>query len=184
MRRTLLLSTFAAVGVALVAITTPPPRRTGRELVHGPRPFQIAAQQVQRIEVDAATRRVVAERAGAGWRVDATLASPALHEALDALVGELAGLRAVDAFRPTDPAALGLDPPAATIVITTARGTQRLQMGSLNAAGSTFYARRDGHARVLQLGVYVLELIRRVIDARDARSDEAREPRGYWPEMG
>ena len=184
MRRTLLLSTFAAVGVALVVITTPPPRRTGRELVHGPRPFHISAERVQRIEVDAATRRVMAERAGAAWRVDAALASPALQAALDSLVDELAGLRAVDAFRPTDLTALGLDPPALTIVVTTARGTQRLEVGSLNAAGSTFYARRDGHARVLQLGVYVLELIRRVVDARDAGSDEARVPRGYWPEMG
>jgi len=184
MRRTLVLAAFAAVGLALAAITAPPPRRTARELVHGARPFRIAAADVRQIEVDVGARRVVAERAVDGWRADAGPASPGLQAALDALVDELLGLRAVDAFRPSDLAALGLEPPAATITLSTARGAQRLELGALNTAGSTFYARRAGHGRVLQLGVYVLELVRRVVDARDAASDEARGPSGYWPEIG
>jgi hypothetical protein len=61
---------------------------------------------------------------------------------------------------------------------------QRLELGALNTAGSTVYARREGHRRVLQLGVYLLELVRRVVDARDAGSDEARGRGGYWPEIG
>jgi hypothetical protein len=149
--------------------------------VRGPRPFLVAGETIARIEVDVRSRRVVADREADGWRVDAVPARPPLRDALDALANELVGLRAIDAFRPSDLAALGLAPPAGTITVSTSRGVQRLELGGLNAAGSAFYARRDGHGRVLQVGVYVLELVRRVVDARDAGSDEAR---GYWPEIG
>jgi len=181
MRRTLSLATFAAFGLALVMLTEPPPRRTARELLRGPRPFRISASTVRRIEVAVATRRVGADRAGDGWRTDAVPASPALRDALDALVDELARLRAVDAFRPSSLSDIGLDPPTGTIVVTTPRGVQRLELGALNTGGSTFYARRNGHGRVLQLGVYLLELVRRVFDAREADAGHARV---YWPEMG
>jgi hypothetical protein len=181
MRRTVVLTVFAVAGLVLVTLTTPPPPKTGAESVRGARAFLVSADAVTRVEVDVGTRRVVADRVAGGWKVDAAPARPQLGDALDALVQELAGLRAVDAFRPSNPDALGLAPPAGSITVATARGVQRLDIGALNAAGSTFYARRDGHERVLQLGVYLLELVRRVVDARDAGSDEAR---GYWPEIG
>lgn len=184
MRRTLALAVFAAVGIGL-ALLTAPPGRTRRPMIHGPRAFTLTADAVRRVEVDLGSRRVVAERAAEGWRVDASTASPALREALDALVQELAGLRAVDAFRASgDLAAVGLAPPEGTIALTTARGTQRLELGALNAAGSTFYARREGHGRVLQLGVYLMEIVRRVVAARDAAASAVRGPRRYWPEIG
>ena len=195
MRRTVVLGAFAAIGLVLVVLTTPPQRRTPAELVRGPRPFIVAGEIIGRVEVDVGSRRVVAERVADGWRVDAAAARPVLRDALDALVHELVGLRAVDAFRPSDLEALGLAPPAGTIALSTPRGVQRLEIGALNAAGSTFYARREGHARVLQIGVYVLELVRRVVEARDAAAAEARgywetDPRrslgsaSYWPEIG
>ena len=181
MRRTVSLAAFAAFGLALVMITEPPPRRTARELLRGPRPFRISASTVRRIEVTIANRHLGADRTGDGWRTDAVPATPALRDALDALVNELASLRAVDAFRPSSLAEIDLDPPTGTIVVTTPRGTQRLELGALNTGGSTFYARRDGHGRVLQLGVYLLELVRRVFDARETGAGHAR---GYWPEIG
>jgi hypothetical protein len=58
---------------------------------------------------------------------------------------------------------------------------QRLALGTLNAGGSTVYARRAGHARVLQLGVYLLEVVRRVPESRML---DAERVRAYWPEMG
>ena len=181
MRRTLALAVFAAVGVAL-AVLTAPPGGTRRPMIHGPRAFNVTADAVRRVEVDLGSRRVVADRVADGWRVDASVASPALRDALDALVKELAGLHAVDAFRSSgDLAALGLAPPEGTIALTTARGTQRLELGALNAVGSTFYARREGHRRVLQLGVYLMEIVRRVVGARDAAASAAC---AYWPEIG
>ena len=181
MRRTIALAAFAAVGIAL-AVLTAPSGRTRPRMIHGPRAFAVTMDAVRRVEVDLGSRRVVAERVPDGWRVDASIASPALRDALDALVRELAGLRAVDAFRASgDLAALGLSPPEGTIALTTARGTQRLELGALNTAGSTFYARREGHRRVLQLGVYLMEIVRRVVAARDAAASSAR---AYWPEIG
>ena len=174
MRRTGSLAAFAAVGLALVMMTEPPPRRTARELLRGPRPFRISTSTVRRIELAVATRRVGADRTGDGWRTDAVPASPVLRDALDTLVDELARLRAVDAFRPSSLSEIGLDPPTGSIVVTTPRGVQRLELGALNTGGSTFYARRDGHGRVLQLGVYLLELVRRVFDAREADAGHAR----------
>ena len=184
MRRTLALAVFAAVGVAL-ALWTAPSGPARRPMIHGPRAFTVTADAVRRVEVDLGSRRVVADRVPDGWRVDASVASPALRDALDALVQELSGLRAIDAFRSTgDLAALGLAPPEGTIALTTARGTQRLELGALNTVGSTFYARREGHGRVLQLGVYLMEIVRRVVAARDAAASAVRGPRRYWPEIG
>jgi hypothetical protein len=181
MRRTLALLGLVLLGLALVAVIEPPRRLTGLERSRGPRPFRASARAIRRIDLEGGGRRLAAERTRAGWRVEGTTASPPLRDALDALADELAGLRAVDAFRPTSLAALGLDPPEGAIVVTTARGAQRLTMGGLNAAGSTVYAKRGGHDRVLQLGVYLVEVVRRVFEARDAQGKTAC---AYWPEIG
>jgi hypothetical protein len=174
MRRTLVLAVFVAVAALLAATVEPPKRLSGPETVRGPRAIRARAHDVQRLELDVAGRRLAAEpAAGGGWRLDAGVASPALAEALDGLVTELVGLRAVDAFRGTDLKPLGLDPPAATIAVTTSRGVQRLAFGSLNAVGSTVYARREGHGRVLQVGVYVVELVRRIFEVRDREARAA-----------
>jgi hypothetical protein len=184
MRRTLGLAVFVIVAAVLAATVEPPRRLTGPERVRGPRAIRAHARDIQRLELDVAGRRLAAERAaGGGWRLDAGMASPSLAEALDALTAELAGLRAVDAFRADDTKPLGLDPPAATIAVTTARGVQRLAFGAMNAVGSTVYARREGHGRVLQVGVYVVELIRRIFEVRD-REGRAAKAVSYWPEIG
>jgi hypothetical protein len=133
------------------------------------------------VELVAGTRRVLADRIGGGWQVAGVSATPAMHAALDALVDELESLRAVDAFKPGELAAYGLDPPSATIAVTSAGGTARLALGSLNAVGSTVYARRDEHGRILQVGVYLLDVVRRVLDAPDAAAGTVRS---YWPEIG
>ena len=80
---------------------------------------------------------------------------------------------------PTDLRDFGLEPPAGTLVVTTARGTQRLALGKLNAAGSAVYARRGVEPRVLQVGVYVLETVERVL-----APDDEHAARRYRPEIG
>jgi hypothetical protein len=180
MRRTLApLAVFAAVGIGLALLTAPSGHAPViRPRVHG---HGDAVRRVRSISARAASSRARAR----GWRVDASPASPARARRSTRARAGLAGLHAVDAFRASgDLAALGLAPPEGTIALTTARGTQRLALGALNAAGSTFYARREGHGRVLQLGVYLMEIVRRVVAARDAAASAVRGPRRYWPEIG
>ena len=168
MRRTLVLLALAALGVALVTTIEAPRRPTARELVHGARPLRTTARAMRRIEVRIGSRHVVAVRAADGsWQRDGAAPDPRFAAAVDALAHELEDARAIDAFRTANPAALGLDPPAGSIGITTARGPERLDLGSLNTAGSTVYARRAGHRRALQLGVYLLQVAQRVADAAE-----------------
>lgn len=181
MRRTLVLAAFVAAGLGLVLAIPQERRRTGAELVRGARPFRVAVDEVRRVEVTIASLSFVAERTGDAWRLDGAPASPSARDAIEALVREIANVRAIDAFRPSSLAEFGLDPPRGTIVVTTARGVQRLALGSLNAAGSAVYARRGGHGRVLQLGVYLIEVVRRVPGARQLEGERVR---GYWPEIG
>jgi hypothetical protein len=183
-RRTLVLAVFVALGAALVAIVEPPRRLTGLERARGPRVFRGPLRTVERLEIDVGGRHLTADRTpDGGWRIEGAPVSPMLGDGLDSLAQELVGLRAVDAFRTSNLAALGLDPPAGTILMTTSRGTQRLALGALNTAGSAVYARRDEHARVLQVGIYVVDLVRRIFGARDAEG-RAASLRTYWPEMG
>jgi hypothetical protein len=150
--------------------------------VHGPRVVAARADDVRRLQLDVAGRRLAVDRvAGGGWRLDAGLASPKLAEAIDALVTELTGLRAVDAFVAGDAKSLGLDPPGATIALATSRGVERLAFGDFNTVGSTVYARREGHERVLQVGVYVVELVRRIFEVRDVEGRAARSDRDSSP---
>jgi Domain of unknown function (DUF4340) len=181
MRRTVVLAAFAALAVALVALVEPPRRRTGSELARGPRALRVVPARVRQVELVAGTRRVLADRLDDGWQVAGVSATPAMRDALDALVDELTSLRAVDAFRPGALAAYGLDPPSATIAVTSADGTARLALGSLNTVGSAVYARRDEHGRVLQVGVYLLDVVRRVLEAPDGAAGTVR---AYWPEIG
>jgi hypothetical protein len=180
-RRTLVLLAFVLLGLGLVWMVEPPRRRSGPETVRGPRPFRIGPGDIQRIEVTMGSRSFVAERVADGWRLDGAPPSAAGHDAIATLADELARLRAIDAFRPSSFEGFGLDPPRGTIVVTTPRGVQRLALGTLNAGGSAVYARRAGHARVLQLGVYLLEVVRRVPESRVLDAERAR---AYWPEIG
>lgn len=163
MRRTLALCALVATGAVLVLLIDPPARRSGPESVRGPRVFRTSVAGVRRLEVTVGGRRLVAERTHDGWRVDGAPAPPPRRDALHDLATVLAGLRAVDAFRSTSFAGFGLDPPSATIVLTTPRGTQRLALGAPNAAGSALYARRDEQPRVLQLGIYLVSALDRVL---------------------
>ena len=168
MRRTVALAVFAALGLVLALVVEPPRRLTGRERARGPRAVRMSAAAVRRVELRTENVRLAAERSGSAWLVDGSAASPMLADALDALVSDLTMLRAVDAFRAPDATAFGLDPPAATIVLGRDGDAERLDLGSLNTVGSTVYARRHGHGRVFQLGVYVVELVRRVLAAHAA----------------
>jgi hypothetical protein len=183
-RRTLVLVAFVAIAAALVAVVEPPRRLAGRERARGPRVFRGSPRAVERLEIDVGGRHLAAERGPDGaWRIENAPVSAMLADGLDSLAHELVTLRAVDAFRTASLAALGLDPPAGTIVLTTSHGVQRLALGALNTGGSTVYARRDDHARVLQVGVYVVDLVRRVFGARDAEGRAARVG-AYCPEIG
>jgi hypothetical protein len=173
MRRTLVLAGLVAVGLALVLAIEAPRRRTGEELARGPRIFRTSPHGIRRIEAALGERRFVAERTHDGWKLDAFPAAARAQEALDSLATELATLRAIDAFRVAAPAAYGLEPANGAIVVTTRRNVQRLTLGTLNSAGSAFYARRDEHARVLQVGVYLLSTIQRVLDEGAIRNQAA-----------
>jgi hypothetical protein len=130
--------------------------------------LRIGADDVREIELHGGTRHLVAVRTAAGWRLDDRPTTTAQAEALDALVETLAGLRAVDAFRPGDRAALGLEPPVATLAVRTARRTRTLRLGKPNAAASALYAEREGHPRVFLIGTGLLSVIDRVFYQRDA----------------
>lgn len=139
-----------------------PAQRSGPESVRGPRVLRLRAPSVRGFEVDAGARRLVAVRTPGGWRLDGRPAAAGAAEALDAFVDTLARLRAVDAFRPRDRAALGLAAPAATITIHTARRELRVRLGTPNAAGSAVYAEREAHPRVFLVGTALLSAIDRL----------------------
>jgi uncharacterized protein DUF4340 len=147
---------------ALLFIVEAPPRRTGPESVRGPRVLRMRAASVRSVELRAGERHVVAVRERGGWRLDRGPAPASAAEALDGLVDALAGLRAVDAFRPERGAQLGLDPPAATITVRTAHRELALRLGAPNASGGSFYAERAGHPRVFLVGTGLLSAIERV----------------------
>ncbi len=144
-----------------------PERRTGLESVRGPRVLRIASRAVERVELVGGTRRLDATRGPQGWLIDGMPADTGTGEALDALVDTLTLLRAVDAFRAGDRAALGLDPPQATLVVHTARRERRLLLGVPNASGGALYVAREGHPRVFLVGTALLSAIDRVFYQHD-----------------
>ena len=158
----MLLLLLVLGAAALLFIVEPPTRRTGPESVRGPRVLRARAAAVRSIELRAGERHVAAVRVPGGWRVDGRPASAGAVEALDAMVDTLTRLRAVDAFRPERGAHLGLDPPAATITVRTARREFALRLGAPNASGGSYYAERAGHPRVFLVGAGLLSTIDRV----------------------
>jgi hypothetical protein len=156
------------LGAAALVLTVEAPRRpTGLESVRGPRVLRVRPDRVRRVELAGGTRRLVAVRAAGGWALDGRPADGATAEALDALVETLANLRALDAFRPGDRKALGLDPPAATLAVFTGDRERRLALGAPNAAGNALYAERAGHPRVFVVGTGMLSAIDRVFYQQD-----------------
>jgi hypothetical protein len=147
---------------ALLFVVEAPRRETGLESVRGPRVLRVRPDRVRRVELVGGARRLTAVRTTSGWEVDGRPADEATVEALDALVTTLAGLRALDAFRPGDRTALGLDPPAATLAVFTDRRERRLALGVPNAAGNGLYVERLGHPRVFVVGTGMLSAIDRV----------------------
>jgi hypothetical protein len=168
-RRTLILAAVVALGALLLTIVHAPTRPRGKEGVRGHRVFGVAAGAVQGIEVELGGRRFHARRAPSGWELDGREANPRAAEALSDLLQSLVELRAVDVFRPRDGATYGLDRPHATVGLITARGVRRLVIGTLNAAGSAVYARREGAPRVVQIGTLLLSELERVFYVRDGR---------------
>ena len=140
---------------------------SGPESVHGPRVLHLRPAAVRTIEVEAGTRRLSATRSPEGWILDGRPATAAAAEALDALAQNLASVRALDAFRPGDRQALGLDPARAMLTVTTRRGEQRLRLGATNASGGALYVERDGHPRAFIVGTGLLSSLDRVFYQRD-----------------
>ena len=146
-------------------------RQTGLEAARGHRVFGTGGA------VDAVTliwdgRELRARRRAAGWQVDGRDADRATAGALDDLVEMLAGLRAIDAFRARDAGSYGLGTPQGTIELRGGTSARRLVVGGINAAGSAYYARRDGDARVLQVGIGLGSSIERVFYVRDRQRPE------------
>jgi hypothetical protein len=180
-RRTLALGGLVLVAAALALVVRPPPQPTGLERVRGHRVFGARAPAVRGIEVEVGARRFSARRAAAGWEVDGRPARRGSAEALDDLLDALVTLRAVDAFRPRDGSSYGLDRPRATVDLITGRGVRRVRVGGTNAAGSAFYARREGSPRIVLIGTLVLSGIERVFHHLRL---EAGADAGQRPESG
>ena len=167
MRRTLLLAALVVLGAVLVLVVQAPVRPTGPESVRGHRVLGVAASVVRGIDAVLEGRRFSSRRGPSGWEIDGQPASRETSEALDDLLQALVDLRAVDVFRPRDAASYGLDSPRATLEVATGRGVRRLVIGAANAAGSAFYARREGSPRVVEVGTLLLSEIERVFFTRD-----------------
>jgi Domain of unknown function (DUF4340) len=172
-RRTLLLLLLVLAAAALVVMVEPPPRLSGPESVRGPRVLRVHARAVREITLRGATRELVAARSSSGWQLDGQPATAGQAESLDGLVETLVALRGIDAFRPRDRAAIGLDPPAASIVVRTDRRTRTLNLGTPNAAGSAVYMERAGHPRVFLVGTGLLSAIDRVFYQREVAKSSA-----------
>jgi hypothetical protein len=164
-----LLAVLVALGAALVLGVRAPVREPGLASRRGHRVFRVQPGTVRTLELRSPNEQVVAHRTEDGWQVDGARAEGALAVALDDLLGSVVHLRAVDVFRPRDAATYGLDRPRATVVVHTERGARRVVLGAANAAGSAFYARRDGDPRVMQVGSLLLAEIERVFFARSRR---------------
>jgi Domain of unknown function (DUF4340) len=158
---------LVALATGLVLVIEGPRRISGPESVHGPRVLHLRAAGVRAIEVEAGTRRLSATRSPGGWVLDGRPAPAPAAEALDALAETLAGVRALDAFRPGDRQALGLDPARAMLTVRTRRGDQRLRLGETNASGGALYVERDGHPRAFLVGTGLLSSLDRVFYQRD-----------------
>jgi len=167
-RRTLPLAALAAFGVLLVLCVRPAAVPRGRDAARGHRLFNADARSVRGVALELHGRHVASTRGARGWSVDGRPASPEAAAALGDLLDTLLALRAVDAFRAGHASAFGLDQPGGTITVVTPRGPRRLEVGELNAAGSAFYARRDGDPRVWQVGTLVLSDVERVFYATAA----------------
>ena len=154
----------------LVVTVRAPVRRAGKDAARGHRVFPVARDAVQGLDVALGERRFTARRAAGAWELDGRSVSPRAAAALDDLVDALVALRVVDVFRGGAADAYGLDRPAGTITLSTPRGTRRVVVGGLNAAGSALYAQRVGDPRVLLVGTLLLTEIERVFYARDGAS--------------
>ena len=152
---------LVALATGLVLVIEGPRRISGPESVHGPRALHLRPAAVRAIEVEAGTRQLSATRSPEGWLLDGRPATATAAEALDA-------------FRPGDRQALGLEPARATLTVRTGRGDQRLRLGATNASGSALYVERDGHPRAFLVGTGLLSSLERVFYQRDlAASPEA-----------
>ncbi len=172
---------LVAVAAALVIVVEGPRRVSGPDSVRGPHVLRVRPGAVRKLEIEAGPRHLSAVRSASGWLLDGHPATAAAADALETLVVTLASLRAVDAFRPADRQALGLEPPAAIITLGTRRGDQRLRLGTLNAAGSALYAERDGHPRAFLAGTGLLTAIERVFYQHDLGGSDATGPEASLP---
>lgn len=179
MRRLALLLGLVAIGAALVVVIEAPPRRTGEEMMRGPRVLRVASHAVRTVVVTEGDEGFAAERRGSGWMLDGMQATGEAAEALDDLVSALAKLRAIDAFTPDEPADWGLDPPRGTIVLETAKRRRRLALGAAVSSGGAIYAQRDGDRRIFTVGVGLLSAVDRVAYQRSVMSGAA--PAGAPP---
>lgn len=160
------------IGVVLVNVVPAPRRATGPESVRGHRVLPVVRGAVRELTLTLGGRDVRARRSsGGGWEIDGRLADASTAERVEDLVEILAHMRAIDVFRPRDVGGYGLEPPRGTITVATDRRTRRLTLGSLNAAGSALYVRRDRDRRVMQVGSLLLSRLELVFHALDPRRD-------------
>lgn len=185
MRRALAIA-VAVLGAGLLVLVVEAPRRpTGEEAVRGPRVVRIAPAAVTRLEVAIGDRRATVVRDGVGtWTLAGRPASPPLADAVNDLVETLAGLRAVDRFRPSDGATFGFEPPRATIDVVAGGDETRLVLGELNAARSAVYARRPGRPHVMLLGLYLVSALERVLYFASLDAAPGAETGSQRPEIG
>jgi hypothetical protein len=172
---------LVAIATVLVLVIEGPRRLSGPESVHGPRLLRLRPSAVRAIEVEAGASRLSATRSPDGWVLDGRSATATAAEALDALAEALANARALDAFRPGDRQALGLDPARAVVTVRTRSGDQRLRLGTTNASGGALYVERDGHPRAFLVGTGLLSALERVFYQRDLGAPSGAAEAGAAP---
>lgn len=153
---------FAGLLVAWLVWLRPQPSRQ----VTSPAVLSVKPEEVQAIAIEHEGKLAVEIRRGPeGWQIERPRRVPTSASAVDALLGELAPLSAARlvAERTDDPAAFGLAPPKASLILTMADGTvRRLLVGNQTPVSQgipAYYARDEASPAVYTIDSYVAEQI-------------------------
>lgn len=175
---------YAVAGVLAVLYAREVRRPPTPEARARPRVLALDAGTLSEIAIQHGARRVVARRAGDGWRVEEPAAADVPSDLVQAFA--TAVLQAEEIERvggEQDLAAFGLDDDRATRVELRPAGgpPETLWLGGANPSGTAVYARRLGRPEVILVGRtlrYYEELILQALPRPVVPADTAHEPIG------
>ena len=121
----------------------------------------VAASDVTALRIDRAGTTVLVRRDGDAWRLAEPIDAPGDRTAIEEIVNSLADLRrerALEGIAAADRQSFGLEPPAATAVLTLAGGGERrLALGGRTAVKANRYVESDGAVSVVAATLSRLE---------------------------